>query len=67
MTLSSGFNRYSTEWKELKQILTDRKADLVETLISQEDDEVRGRIKEIDNILSLDKKEEVQIAPPMQY
>lgn len=67
MTLSNTFNRHSAEWKELKKTLTDRKADLVESLISQESDEVRGRIKEIDNILSLDKKEEAQIAPPMQY
>ena len=67
MTLSNKFNVYAPEWREIKALLNARRSDLVEKLVASDDSETRGRIKEIDNILSLDKPEEAIDSPPSQY
>lgn len=48
----SDFNWYSTEWRITKEKLMQKRADLVERLIRMDDAEVRGKIKQIDEILS---------------
>jgi hypothetical protein len=64
MTLSKAFNKHSTEWRELKGLLIERKAELVTRLVSTNTEEPRGRIKEIDEVLSLDKKDDQTILQP---
>lgn len=63
MTLSNGFKKHSPEWIEFKGILAEEKTKLVTKLIHKDDDEVRGRIKMIDDILSLDKESQSGIQP----
>ena len=58
MELSKSFNKHSAEWMEIKTLLTQRKQDLIERLIAKDCEETRGRIKAIDEILSLDEVEE---------
>jgi len=55
MTLSNEFNRYSNEWREIKRVLTEKRASLIESLVAGDDDQIRGRIKMIDDIIDLDK------------
>jgi hypothetical protein len=43
-------------WGPLEKHLRERKADLVLKLVSKNDDEVRGRIKEIDDLLELPER-----------
>lgn len=67
MTLSDGFSEHSAEWREIKELLTGRKEALVEQLISTNCDEVRGRIKQIDEILSLSKQTDEEAIPSIRY
>jgi ferritin-like metal-binding protein YciE len=54
MTLSDSFNKHSAEWRELKGLITRRKEDLTKRLVAKNCDETRGRIKALEEILSLD-------------
>lgn len=58
MTLSSKFDKSSYEWKEIKILLNVERLKLIERLVNQDNPEVRGSIKKIDEILSLDKESE---------
>lgn len=56
-------------WTSLEKHLRERKADLVLRLVSRNDDEVRGRIKEIDDLLELPERlqqEAVSLQQPQQ-
>jgi hypothetical protein len=59
----------SVVWTALEKHLRERKADLVLRLVSKNDDEVRGRIKEIDDLLELPERlqqEAVSLQQPQQ-
>lgn len=67
MTPSKAFNFHSFEWREIRVMLGQRRSELVERLVSADDAEVRGRIKEIDQVLSLDKQPVEDEPPPVNY
>lgn len=67
MTLSKSFNVHSAEWREIKKILEERRSELVEKLVKLNDEETRGRIKEIDEILLLEKRVVEEEPPPLEY
>lgn len=67
MTLSKAFNKHSNEWREIKAILEDRRERLVASLVSLNNEEIRGRIKEIEETLSLDKQESEPPPQPLEY
>lgn len=67
MTLSSNFNKHSLEWREVFELMLQRKEELTEQLIASNDDEVRGKIKMIDEILSLDTDEVVEEPQSIDY
>lgn len=48
----SDFNWHSVEWRYVKTELMQQRTDLIERLIRADDAEVRGKIKQIDEILS---------------
>ena len=58
MTLSD-FNWYSAEWRVLKEALLLKRTDLVERLVRADDAEVRGKIKQLDEILQLENEKPV--------
>ncbi len=48
----SNFNWHSYEWRIVKEKLMQQRTELVERLIRADDAEVRGKIKQIDSVLS---------------
>lgn len=65
--LPEKFNFYSVEWQAVKQILTVRRTELIERLVARNDDELRGRIKAIDEVLSLDAPRAATETPAAIY
>jgi hypothetical protein len=52
----SDFNWHSYEWRMIQERLVQQRTDLIERLIRIDDAEVRGKIKQIDEVLSWNKE-----------